>query len=149
VSALLRVGDELGPSDWLAVDQETIDAFAACTRDEQWVHVDRERAAVGPLGTTIAHGFLTLSLCVPLLYDVSPLGPDSTFLNYGVERVRFPSPVPAGSRVRARFAVSSAEKQANGERLVLAATVEREGQDKPVCVADLVLLVQSPDGAAG
>ena len=144
----LRVGDELGPSGWLEIGQVTIDAFAACTRDRQWVHVDGARAAAGPFGTRIAHGFLTLSLCVPLLYDVSPLGPDSTFLNYGVDRVRFPSPVPAGSRIRARFSVSSVAEQANGERVVLAATVEREGQVKPVCVADLVLLVRSPNGAA-
>ena len=143
----LRVGDELGPSGWLEIDQETIDAFAACTRDRQWVHVDGARAAAGPFGTTIAHGFLTLSLCVPLLYDVSPLGPDSTFLNYGVDRVRFPSPVPAGSRIRARFSISSVEEQANGERVVLGTTVEREGQAKPACVADLVLLVRSPNGA--
>jgi acyl dehydratase len=148
VSTGLRVGDELGPSGWLEVGQERIDSFAACTRDDRWPHVDTERTAAGPVDTTLAPGFLALSLCVPLLYEVSPLGPDSTFLNYGVDRVRFPSPVPAGSRLRARFAVSAMEQQENGERIVLGATVEREGHAEPVCVADLVLLVQAPNGAA-
>jgi acyl dehydratase len=137
----LAVGDELGPSAWLEVDQETIDAFAACTRDAQWIHVDRGRAAEGPFGSTVAHGFLTLSLCVPLLYEVGPLGTDSTFLNYGVDRVRFPAPVPSGSRIRARFSVRSIEEQPPGRRVVLGATVECEGGNKPVCVADLVLLL--------
>lgn len=146
MSEALRVGSELGPSAWFEVDQETIDAFAACTRDGQSIHVDRERAASGPFGTTVAHGFLTLSLCVPLLYDVGPLGTDSTFLNYGVDRVRFPAPVPAGSRIRARFVVTSVEEQSSGERIVLRATVEREGGEKPVCVADLILLVMPGDG---
>jgi acyl dehydratase len=147
VTVALRVADELGPSSWLELDQERIDAFAALTRDGHWIHADRERAASGPFGTTIAHGFLTLSLCVPLLYEVAPLGPESTFLNYGVDRVRFPAPVPAGSRIRARFTVTSIEKQPNGERIVLHATVEREGEDKPVCVADLVLLVLAEEEA--
>jgi acyl dehydratase len=138
---MLRVGEELGPSRWLEIDQATIDAFAACTRDPQWIHVDRERAAAGPFGITVAHGFLTLSLCVPLLNEVSPFSSESMFLNYGVDRVRFPAPVPAGSRIRARFAVISVEEQPTGERVALRATVEREGGEKPVCVADLVLLV--------
>ena len=144
----LHAGDVLGPSGWLEVDQETIDAFAACTRDHQWAHVDRERAASGPFGSTIAHGFLTLSLCVPLLYEVGPLGTESTFLNYGVDRVRFPAPVPAGSRIRARFVVTSVEEQAPGERVTLGTVVERDGGDKPVCVADLVLLLGPGQEAA-
>jgi acyl dehydratase len=148
VSTGLRVGDELGPSEWLEVRQERIDSFAACTYDQGCAHVDPGRAGVGPFGTTPANGFLALSLCVPLLYEVSPIGPDSTFLNYGVDRVRFPSPVPAGSRIRARFTVSGVEEQENGERIVLGATVERKGQAKPVCVADLILLVQSSNRAA-
>ena len=141
MSVVFGVGDELGPSEWLEVEQATIDAFAACSRDGQWIHVDRERAASGPFGTTVAHGFLTLSLCVPLLYEVSPLDETSTFLNYGVDRVRFPAPLPAGSRVRARFTVTSIEERARGQRVVLRATVERECAEKPVCVADLVLLL--------
>jgi acyl dehydratase len=147
MSAALRLGQELGPSSWLDVDQDMIDAFAACTGDRQWVHVDRERAASGAFGTTIAHGFLTLSLCVPLLYEVGPLGTGSTLLNYGVDRVRFPAPVPSGSRIRARFAVTSIDAQPPGERVVLRATVERDGGDKPVCVADLVLLILPGEGA--
>jgi acyl dehydratase len=148
VSTGLRVGDELGPSEWLEVGQERIDSFAACTRDERWAQVDPERTEAGPFGTKLAPGFLALSLCVPMLYEVSPLGPDSTLLNYGVDRVRLPSHLPAGSRIRARFAVSAVDEQENGERIVLGATVEREGQLERVCVADLVLLVQSPKGAA-
>lgn len=138
---VLRATDEFGPSTWMKVGQETIDAFAACT-------CDGERAEDGSLGTPAAHGFLILSLCIPLLYEVSPLGPDSSFLNYGVDRVRFPSPVPRGSSIRARFAVTSVQEQANGERVALRATVELKGQAQPACVADLVLLVSSTNGAA-
>lgn len=133
------VGVELGPSPWLEVSQGRIDAFAQATDDRQWIHVDPERAArESPFHTTVAHGFLTLSLCVPLLYGVVPLG-DRTAINYGVNRVRFPSPVPAGSRIRARFVVESVEPVAGGEQAVLVATVEREGGNRPICVAELVL----------
>jgi acyl dehydratase len=133
------VGVELGPSQWLEVSQERIDAFAQATNDRQWIHVDPERAVrESPFHTTVAHGFLTLSLCVPALVGVVPLG-DRTAINYGVDRVRFPSPVPAGSRIRARFVVESVGPVAGGEQAVLVATVEREGGDRPVCVAELVL----------
>ena len=98
------VGTELGPTSWLDVTQERIDAFAAATNDPQWIHVDPERAAEGPFGTTIAHGFLTLSLCVPMLGEVLPPS-DGMVLNYGVDRVRFPAPVPSGGRIRGRFRV--------------------------------------------
>ena len=134
------VGTEFGPSEWLDVTQERISAFAGATDDHQWIHVDPEQAAAGPFGTTIAHGFLTLSLCVPLLASAMP--PREGYrmgINYGVNRVRFPAPVPSGSRVRARFRVASVEEVAGGEQAVLEATVEREGSEKPVCVAELVL----------
>ena len=147
MSTGLSVGDELGPSEWLEVGQDRIDSFVACTRGERWDQFDPGRTEGGPFGTTLADGFLVLSLCVPLLYQVSPIGPDSAVLNYGVERVRFPSPLSAGSRIRARFAVGAVEKGENGERIVLGATVEREGQQRPVCVADLLLLVRSANGA--
>ena len=135
------VGTELGPTGWFDVDQERIDLFARATDDPQWIHTDRDRAAAGPFGSTIAHGFLTLSLCVPMLNEVLPRDESTAMVvNYGVDRVRFPAPVPSGSRLRARFRIVSAEPGAKGERLTLAATVEREGGETPVCVADLVLL---------
>ena len=112
------VGRELGPTSWLDVTQERIDAFAAATDDPQWIHVDPERAAEGPFGTTIAHGFLTLSFCVPMLYEVLPPG-GAFAVNYGTNRVRFPAPVPSGSRdPRPVSRSSSIEETALGERAV-------------------------------
>ena len=133
------VGAELGPSTWLEVTQERIDAFAAATDDPQWIHVDRERAAAGPFGTTIAHGFLTLSLCVPMLYELLP-PVDRMVVNYGVNRVRFPARVPSGSRIRGRFRIVDVEGAAGGERAAIEATVECDAGEKPVCVAELVVL---------
>jgi len=136
------VGVELGPSSWLEVSQERIDAFAAATADPQWIHVDPERAAQGPFGTTIAHGFLTLALCVPMLYEVLP--PHAGMLvNYGVNRVRFPAAVPSGSRVRGRFRVASVKETSTGERAEIEATVDCDEAEKPVCVAELVVLTVS------
>lgn len=134
------VGRELGPTSWLDVTQERIDAFAAATSDPQWIHVDPDRAAAGPFGTTIAHGFLTLSLCVPMLSEVLPPS-DGLVVNYGVDRVRFPAPVPSKGRVRGRFRVVSIDEAPRGDRAVIEATVECEGVAKPVCVASLVVLV--------
>lgn len=133
------VGVELGPTSWIEVTQERIDAFAAATDDPQWIHVDPERAADGPFGTTIAHGFLTLSLCVPMLYEALP-GEGTMAVNYGANRVRFPAAVPSGSRIRGRFRVVSVEDAPLGERATIEATVECEGIEKPVCVAELVVL---------
>jgi acyl dehydratase len=133
------VGVELGPTEWREVSQERIDAFAAATNDPQWIHTDPVRAAEGPFGTTIAHGFLTVSLCVPMLYEVLPPA-GGMVVNYGVDRVRFPAPVPSGGRIRGRFRVASLEDTALGERAVIEATVECEGVAKPVCVAELVVL---------
>ena len=133
------VGHEFGPTSWIEVTQERIDAFAAATDDPHWIHLDAERAAAGPFGTTIAHGFLTLSLTVRLLSEVLP-GGGSLSLNYGTNRVRFPAPVPAGSRVRGRFRVLAVEDVALGRRATIEATVELEGADKPACVAELVVL---------
>lgn len=136
------VGVELGPSSWIEVSQERIDAFAAATEDPQWIHTDPERAADGPFGTTIAHGFLTLSLCVPMLYEVVPARA-GTIVNYGVNRVRFPAPVTSGSWVRGRFRVLGVERTGPGERVTIQAVVECEGEPKPVCVAELVTLAIS------
>jgi len=126
-------------SDWIEVDQNRIDAFANATDDPQWIHTDPERAASGPFGTTIAHGYLTLSLCVPMLYEAFPPA-GGMLVNYGLNRVRFPAPVPSGSRIRGRFRVLSVEDAAGGARAVIEAHVECEGVEKPVCVAELVVL---------
>jgi acyl dehydratase len=133
------LGVELGPTEWREIEQQRIDAFAAATDDPQWIHTDPERAAAGPFGTTIAHGFLTLSLCVPMLYEILPPS-GAMVVNYGVDRVRFPAPVPAGARIRGRFRVASIEQTAQGERAIIEATVECEGVEKPVCAAQLVVL---------
>jgi acyl dehydratase len=143
VSALGQLeGVELGPTAWRGVSQERIEAFAEATDDPQWIHTDPARAAEGPFGTTIAHGFLTLSLCVPMLYEVLPPA-DGMVVNYGVDRVRFPAPVPSGGRIRGRFLVGSVETAPQGERAVIEATVECEGVQKPVCVAELLVLAVS------
>jgi acyl dehydratase len=136
------VGVELGPTGWIEISQERIDTFAEATDDPQWIHVDPERAAEGPFGTTIAHGFLTLSLCVPMLYELFPPS-EGAMVNYGVNRVRFPAAVPSGRRVRGRFKVVSVEAIPMGRRGTIEATVECEGVDKPVCVAELVVLALS------
>jgi acyl dehydratase len=133
------LGKELGPTEWFEVGQERIDEFAKATDDPQWIHTDLARAADGPFGTTIAHGFLTLSLCVPLMTQTLGLTGYRMGVNYGVNKVRFPAPVPSGSRIRARFTVQSVDEVPGGEQGVVLATVEREDGDKPVCVAELVL----------
>ena len=134
----MKAGEEFGPSRWLQVDQERVDAFAAATEDSQWIHTNRERAAAGPFGTTIAHGFLTLSLLPELWFEVAGDGEYHLTVNYGVNRVRFPAPVPVGSRVRASFRIDDVEDVDGGVQARIAATVERDGGEKPVCVAELV-----------
>jgi acyl dehydratase len=135
----VKPGDEFGPSGWIEIPQEKIQAFADATGDQQWIHVEPERAAEGPFGTTIAHGYLTLSLLPVMSYEVVPRDPSVKMgVNYGLNRVRFPSPVPVGSRVRARFHVDSVDESDWGAQVTMTATVEREGGDKPVCVAELV-----------
>jgi len=120
------------------VTQERVDAFAAATEDAQWIHTNRRRAAEGPFRTTIAHGFLTLSLLPELWFEVAGDGGYNLTVNYGVNRVRFPAPVPGGSRVRAQFRIEDVEPVDGGEQARIAATIEREGESKPVCVAELV-----------
>ena len=140
-----RVGQELGVSDWVLVDQSMIDQFARTTRDEQWIHVDPQRAArESPFGATVAHGFLTLSLIAGMSYELGPkLEGVSASINYGLDKVRFLSPVRAGSRVRLRSALAAVEEKAPGQILMRAnATVEIEGSERPALVAEtLVLLV--------
>jgi acyl dehydratase len=134
----VEVGDVFGPSSWIDVPQERIDAFADATGDHQWIHVDPGRAKDGPFGSTIAHGYLTLSLLPVASYEVVPPQGGSMSINYGLNRVRFPSPVPVGSRVRATFEVVGLEKHDWGAQATMQATVERDGGDKPVCVAEIV-----------
>ena len=133
-----KVGEHLGYSDYVEITQEQVNLFADATGDHQWIHVDPERAAEGPFGTTIAHGYLTLSLLPLLMSGALQLTGYRMGINYGVNKVRFPAPVPSGSRVRATFTVQSVEDVPGGEQGVVLAVVEREGGDKPVCVAELV-----------
>jgi acyl dehydratase len=134
----LEPGAEFGPSSWIEVSQERIDAFADATGDHQWIHVDRERAASGPFGGTIGHGYLTLSLVPAMSYELLPRQEGGMGINYGLNRVRFPATVPSGSRVRGSFRVEAVEEADWGHQATLVATIEREGGDKPVCVAEVV-----------
>ncbi|MDX6398630.1 MAG: hypothetical protein QOJ43_2038 [Gaiellaceae bacterium] len=139
------VGQEL-VSPWLEIDQARIDEFARATDDPQWIHTDPERAAAGPFGTTIAHGFLTLSLVVPLFEQaLPPLEGYGLTLNYGLNRVRFTSPVPVGSLIRGRFRVEDVEEVALGKQARVAATIELEGQGKPACVAEALFRFLAPE----
>ncbi len=136
------IGQELGASDWIEIDQARIDTFAAVTGDDQWIHVDVERAGRElPGGSTIAHGFLTLSLIPYLRRSIWTLESTERGLNYGLEKVRFPSPVMSGDRVRVRQTLLSLEAQNGGHRMVFRSVVEIEGREKPACVADIVSLV--------
>jgi acyl dehydratase len=131
-------GQLIGTSDWVLVDQARIDAFAAATGDLQWIHVDPVRAAAGPFGRPIAHGFLTLSL-LPMLFDSAFAIDDVRMgVNYGLNRVRFVSPVPAGARVRAVFRLLRHEPLEGGAQMTVEATIELEGSAKPACVAETV-----------
>jgi acyl dehydratase len=134
---VLKPGDSFGPSSWIDIPQARIDAFAEATGDHQWIHVDPERAQDGPFGATICHGYLTLSLLPAASYEVVPRQ-GGMGINYGLNRVRFPSPVPVDSRVRASFEVASVDEVEGGAQVTMRATVEREGGDKPVCVAEVV-----------
>jgi acyl dehydratase len=137
------VGQEVAVSDWITIDQERIDRFADATSDHQWIHVDPERAKTGPFGTTVAHGFLTLSLLPYLTYQAINFNNTKLAINYGLDRVRFPAPVPVGSRLRGRFKLQKIEilkplRGMPGAQLVWEVTIEREGSSKPVCVAESV-----------
>jgi acyl dehydratase len=135
------VGEDLGPTDWLEITQQRVDAFADATGDHQWIHVDVDRAEVGPFGGTIAHGYLTLSLIphfTPQLFDLDTPGAK---LNYGVNKVRFPHPVKVGSRIRATARIADVSDVPAGRQMVTRYTVEIEGQTKPACVAETVVLL--------
>jgi acyl dehydratase len=132
------VGSELGVSDWLEITQQRIDTFADATDDHQWIHVDPARAKDGPFGKTIAHGYLTLALIIPLWTQLLDVREVRNKLNYGLNKVRFPSPVPVGSKVRLRASLASVEEVPGGVQLTLDAIVECDSSEKPACVAQLV-----------
>jgi len=138
------VGHELGMSDWVMVEQDRIDAFAACTGDRQWIHVDVERARCeSPFGAPIAHGYLVLSLVAALVMDIGVIPPDAaTALNYGLDRVRFIAPVKAGARVRMRASLAAADPQDGGRMLLkLSTTLEIENEAKPALVAEILCML--------
>lgn len=131
-------GAELGVTDWMAIEQSRIDGFADATDDHQWIHVDPEKAAEGPFGSTIAHGYLTLALVNKFLPVLITVTGTSMGVNYGCERVRFPSPVKTGARIRGHGEVLSVEAVSGGTQVVVRVTVEIEGEDRPACVVDTI-----------
>jgi len=134
-------GQELGSSEWVEVTQEQVDRFADATGDHQWIHVDVERAQEGPFGGTIAHGYLTLSMIPALGSQVMSLETPGAKLNYGVNKVRFPNPVRVGSRIRAHVVIGGVTDAPAGKQLTVRYTIEIEGQEKPACVAETVVLL--------
>jgi acyl dehydratase len=145
-----RVGQELGLSDWVAIDQQTIDAFAACTGDKQWIHVDVERAKrESPFRGPIAHGYLTLAMVAPLAMRIGVIPTDAAAgLNYGIDKVRFLAPVPAGARVRLRVVLAGIEPREGGQVIMKTQnTMEVEGSEKPALVAETLALLIPAKGA--
>ena len=130
------VGQDIGESGWIGVDQQRIQRFADATGDQQWIHIDPVRAAAGPFGTTIAHGYLTLSLLPEMFAGAFTVSDTRMGVNYGLNRVRFPAPVPVDSRLRGRFKLLAYEPIPGGAQLTVEVTMEREGSAKPVCVAE-------------
>lgn len=140
--ALLEsVGADLGAGDWITIDQDRIDRFADATGDHQWIHVDPERAAAGPFGGTIAHGYLTQSLLAPMMFALLQVDRTALLVNAGTDRVRFITPVRSGSRVRGRATLAGAERTATGIRARMACTVEIEGVEKPALVAETLTVL--------
>ena len=133
-----RVGTHLGYSDWHEVTQDQVNLFAEATGDRQWIHVDVERAKSGPFGGPIAHGYLTLSLAPPLLDEILRVTGVSMAINYGLNKVRFPSPVPVGSKVRAKGELVEAKEVPGGVQSTVRLTIEREGGDKPAAVVEMI-----------
>lgn len=138
---LTAVGQDLGYSQWHEVTQERIDTFANATGDHQWIHTDPAQAARGPFGSTIAHGFLTLSMISMMAWEISTVKNASMTINYGMNKVRFPTPTPVGSKVRAHIVIDDVTESAKGIQVVQTVTVEIQGSDKPACVAQTVTLL--------
>jgi acyl dehydratase len=135
---LAYAGKEIGTSDWHTVTQEQINKFADATGDHQWIHIDEERAKAGPFGTTIAHGYMTLSLVPIFVFEILKVEGAKLVVNYGLNKARFPAPVPAGSRVRMGGEIASVEPVTGGLQVALNCTFEIEGQPKPACVAEIL-----------
>jgi acyl dehydratase len=135
---LTMIGQDLGSSSWLDVTQERINTFADATDDHQWIHVDVERAKGGPFGGPIAHGYLTLSLLIPLWSEILVIEEIDMAVNYGLNKVRFPAPVPAGSRVQVSATLADAEEVPGGIQATVDAVMRVDGADKPVCIAQMV-----------
>src|SRR6478609_8285325 len=135
------IGADLGTTDWFEITQDRVDAFADATGDHQWIHVDVERAKAGPFGGTIAHGYLTLSLIPQFNQELFGLETPGARLNYGVNKVRFPNPVPVGSRIRATAQIAELTDVPAGKQMVLRYTIEIDGATKPGCVAETVVLL--------
>lgn len=133
-----QVGVDLGVTDWMTIEQERIDGFADATNDHQWIHVDPARAAEGPFGATIAHGYLTLALVNSFLPDLITVTDVSMGINYGCAKVRFPAPVTVGSRIRGAGEVVSVEEVTGGRQMVVRVIVEIDGSDRPACVVDTI-----------
>ncbi len=138
-----RVGNEIGVSEWHEVTQEDINTFAEVTGDDQWIHLDAERARETPFGGTIAHGYYTLSLAPRFSYDLFKLEGVAFGLNYGLNKVRFPAPMPVGDRVRMRMELAAVDDIPGGAQITMKLTFERDGGDKPVCVAESLSRVYS------
>ena len=135
-------GQELGTSDWFEITQDRVNTFADATDDHQWIHVDVERAkAESPFGGPIAHGYLTLSLLIPMWSQVLTVTDASMAVNYGLNKVRFPAPVPVGSKVRLTATLADVAEITGGHQLTVTAVIEREGGDKPVCIAEPIFRV--------
>ena len=135
------VGEELGPTEWLTITQDRVDQFADATGDHQWIHVDRDRANKSPFGGTIAHGYLTLALIPMFASQLFHLDTMGAKLNYGVNKVRFPAPVPVGSSIRCRATIRDVVDVAAGKQMVTDYVIEIEDADKPACVAETVVLL--------
>jgi len=138
------VGTDLGVTDWMEVDQRRIDTFAEATGDHQWIHVDVQRAKTGPFGTTIAHGYLTLALVNRFLPDLLEVRGHTMGVNYGTDRVRFPAPVPSGSRIRGAGEVLAADPRGDGVQVVVRVRVEIQGSTRPGCVVDTISRFEFP-----
>ena len=137
------VGQPLGHSSWFEVTQERVNAFADATEDHQWIHVDPERAAQGPFGGTIAHGYLTLALMIPMWSEVLTVRQRRMGINYGLNRVRFPSPVRVGQKIRLSATLAAVEDVPGGVQATVDCVVEADGSDKPACVAQAVFRILS------
>lgn len=146
IASLTAANDlDLGTSHWMTIDQKRIDIFAEITEDPQWIHVDPVRAAGGPFGTTIAHGYLTMSLIAPVLNELFAVDDAVASINYGANKVRFPAFVPAGTRLRGHLVLLGAEPVAGGVQASLRVTMEIEGGEKPACVADILIRLRGAE----